>query len=129
VDPSIQTETPIYFTCENFKSIALTAHMIFTNLLAEDTWEEIIILQDFLERQEVANASPSQEDPYFSHIPYIQPMHTQNANICNQLPAAVHCCCCLCTAAAADAYCGVLLLRQNLLSPLWTTVNPELRRL
>jgi hypothetical protein len=26
--------------------------------------EEIIILKDFLEQQEAANASPSEEDPY-----------------------------------------------------------------
>jgi hypothetical protein len=28
--------------------------------------EEIIIFQDFVENEEVANASPSQEDPYLS---------------------------------------------------------------
>jgi hypothetical protein len=32
--------------------------------------EEIIFLQDFLEHQEAANASPSQEDLYFLHKDY-----------------------------------------------------------
>jgi hypothetical protein len=47
VDLSIQTESPITFTYENVKSIALTISEIFTNLLAEDTKEEIIILKTF----------------------------------------------------------------------------------
>jgi hypothetical protein len=48
------------------KSIDFTVPEIFTYLLAEDNWEEIIILQDFLEHQEAENASPGQEDPYIS---------------------------------------------------------------
>ena len=59
VDPSIQEVKPIYFTCENVKSIALTVPDILTDLLAK-----IIIFQDFLKHQEVANASSSQKDPY-----------------------------------------------------------------
>jgi hypothetical protein len=40
-------------------SLSVTVPEIFTNLLAENTWrnlKEIIILQDFLEHQELANA-------------------------------------------------------------------------
>jgi hypothetical protein len=47
-----------------FMSIVLTVPEMFTNHLAEETWEEIIILQDFWEHQEAAKPSPSQEDPY-----------------------------------------------------------------
>jgi hypothetical protein len=37
VDPSIQTEIPIFFNCKNSKSIGLRVPEIFTNFLAEDT--------------------------------------------------------------------------------------------
>jgi hypothetical protein len=59
-DPSIQTRSPILIPFYNFKSIALTIPGIFPNHIAEDTWEEIIILKDFRE-----HASPKQETHIF----------------------------------------------------------------
>jgi hypothetical protein len=53
-DPSIQTRSPIFITFYNFKSIALTIPGIFPNHIAEDTWEEIIILKDFRARKHVS---------------------------------------------------------------------------
>jgi hypothetical protein len=56
----------ISFTRKNSKSITFTVPEIFTNPLAEDTWEKLIILHNFWKHQEAENASPSQEDPYLS---------------------------------------------------------------
>jgi hypothetical protein len=37
---------PIYFTCKNIKSIALTVSEIFTDLLAEYTWGKITLVKE-----------------------------------------------------------------------------------
>jgi hypothetical protein len=45
-------------------SLFLTLPEIFNNLFAGDIWRKSSSSQHFLEHQEIANASPNQEDPY-----------------------------------------------------------------
>jgi hypothetical protein len=67
MDVFIQTGRPISFICKTFKSIALTVPEIFTNLLAEDTCEEIIIVLRLSGESGSCKCFSYSENPYISH--------------------------------------------------------------